>query len=151
MTSSAFLNPLLQSALGSSLHGDEPNAQLLSFAVCDPPALIHPHGNHPSHPSHISPHTTYTAVDALDFLQLRYKVNTLILLLTSDLLQVEWPCNIVITESTLKKYNEVRPSTHRSVVLLICRAGCQVFHLLLQLRRASWTLKNVFTQLQRCE
>jgi gamma-tubulin complex component 6 len=101
LTSPALLNPLLQSALDSSLHGDSPNAQLLTFAVSPLSKPIQPY-----------------AVDALDFLYLQYKV--------------DWPCNIVITDSVLKKYNKV-------------------FHLLLQLRRASWALKNVFTQLQQCE
>ena len=49
MMSPAFLNPLLQSALDSSLHGDSPNTQLLSFAVVDSAAPSHPHGNH-THP-----------------------------------------------------------------------------------------------------
>jgi gamma-tubulin complex component 6 len=100
MTSPAFLNPLLQSALDSSLHGNSPNAELLTFAVS---------GSPPAHPH---------AVDALDFLQLQY--------------EVEWPCNVVITEDCLRKYN-------------------RVFHLLLQLRRASWTLKTVFSLIELCE
>jgi gamma-tubulin complex component 6 len=56
MTSPSFLNPLLQSALDSSLHGNSPNAELLTFAVSgSPPA--HTHGNHSLPTSH--PHTSH--------------------------------------------------------------------------------------------
>ena len=57
-----------------------------------------------------------TAVDALEFLELKY--------------EVDWPINIVITSSTLDKYNKV-------------------FHLLLQMKRASWALKTAFHHLRQ--
>ena len=54
MMSPTFLNPLLQSALDSSLHGNSPNAELLTFAVSGSPPS-HPHGIPTLIPSH--PHT----------------------------------------------------------------------------------------------
>ena len=56
------------------------------------------------------------AVNALEFLELKY--------------EVDWPINIVITSSTLNKYNKV-------------------FHLLLQMKRASWALKTAFHHLRQ--
>lgn len=44
LSSPAFLNPLLQSALDSSLHGNSPYTQLLSFAVSRPHTPVHPYG-----------------------------------------------------------------------------------------------------------
>ena len=55
-------------------------------------------------------------MDALEFLELKY--------------DVDWPINIVITSSTLDKYNKV-------------------FHLLLQMKRASWALKTAFHHLRQ--
>lgn len=52
LTSPAFLNPLLQSALDSSLHGDRQEAQLLSFALEHTPSLIQPHGQPVGHCTH---------------------------------------------------------------------------------------------------
>lgn len=76
LSSPSFLNPLLQSALDSSLHGDSPYTQLLSFAVGRPHTAIQPYGMALS-PSH-SPSSTLSlpsiAVDALDYLSLSYKV-----------------------------------------------------------------------------
>ena len=56
------------------------------------------------------------AVNALEFLELKY--------------EVDWPINVVITSSTLNKYNKV-------------------FHLLLQMKRASWALKTAFHHLRQ--
>ena len=44
--------------------------------------------------------------------------------------EVDWPINIVITSSMLDKYNKV-------------------FHLLLQMKRASWALKTAFHHLRQ--
>ncbi|XP_064400242.1 uncharacterized protein LOC135346526 isoform X2 [Halichondria panicea] len=55
------------------------------------------------------------AIDALEFLQLKY--------------EVDWPCNIVITSTSVEKYNKI-------------------LQLLLQMKRASWALKNTFHQLK---
>jgi hypothetical protein len=59
-----------------------------------------------------------TSSDALDFLELHYSV--------------DWPCNIVITEDMLTKYNKI-------------------LHFFLQLKRTSWALKDVFHYLKHCE
>ena len=68
----------------------------------------------------LTPPTISLAVDALDFLQLQYKVSqfyTYLEICVSSVckychlycsLQVEWPCNVVITEDCLRKYNRVR-------------------------------------------
>ena len=57
-------------------------------------------------------------VRALDFLELHY--------------EVDWPCNIVITEHSIDKCNTI-------------------LHFLLQLKRTSWSLKEVFAYLKKCE
>lgn len=44
LSSPSFLNPLLQSALDSSLHGDSPYTQLLSFAISRPHTAVQPYG-----------------------------------------------------------------------------------------------------------
>lgn len=54
----------------------------------------------------------------LDFLELHYSV--------------EWPCNVVITASTVAKSN-------------------QILHFLLQLKRTSWALQDVFAHLKKRE
>lgn len=61
---------------------------------------------------------THAAVDALSFLELSYKV--------------DWPSNIVITSSSIDKYNKI-------------------FQLLLQIKRASWALKTAFHHLRQSQ
>ncbi|XP_077870615.1 LOW QUALITY PROTEIN: gamma-tubulin complex component 6-like [Saccoglossus kowalevskii] len=56
------------------------------------------------------------SIDALDCLELRYKV--------------AWPLNIVITESSMMKYNKI-------------------LSFMLQLKRASWVLRDVYFHLKR--
>ncbi|XP_077976999.1 gamma-tubulin complex component 6-like [Glandiceps talaboti] len=56
------------------------------------------------------------SIDALDCLELRYKV--------------DWPVNIVITESSMMKYNKI-------------------FTFILQIKRASWVLRDVYFHLKR--
>lgn len=45
---------------------------------------------------------------------------------------VQWPCNVVITASIIAKSN-------------------QILHFLLQLKRTSWALQDVFAHLKKCE
>ncbi|XP_022099325.1 gamma-tubulin complex component 6-like isoform X2 [Acanthaster planci] len=63
-------------------------------------------------PHHFKPN----AIDTFDCLELRYRV--------------DWPCNIVITDTCLAKYN-------------------RVFSFLLQLKRISWVLRDIYFQLKR--
>ncbi|XP_071784564.1 gamma-tubulin complex component 6-like [Asterias amurensis] len=63
-------------------------------------------------PHHFKPN----AIDTFDCLELRYKV--------------EWPCNIVITDTCLAKYNKV-------------------FSFLVQLKRTSWVLRDIYFHLKR--
>lgn len=57
-------------------------------------------------------------VGVLDFLELRY--------------QVPWPCNIVITENSINKYN-------------------RVFSFLIRLKRAGWSLQEVWLSLKKAD
>ncbi|XP_035678118.1 gamma-tubulin complex component 6-like [Branchiostoma floridae] len=62
-------------------------------------------------------HFKLNAHDTLDCLELRYKV--------------DWPLNIVITDTTINKYNKI-------------------FSFMLQLKRISWVLKDIWFHLKRC-
>lgn len=52
-------------------------------------------------------HFSCIAIDALEFLQLKY--------------EVDWPCNIVITSTSVEKYNKV------SYEFLVCMCTCMAF------------------------
>ena len=85
--------------------------------------------------------------------------------------KVDWPCNIVLSSSAIEKYNKVSLShccrllqepccghTKRSTCLYIHllifihthTLSFQILQLLLQMKRASWALKNTFHQLKHC-
>lgn len=100
LCSSALLNPILLTSLESSVMA----------ASC-------------RHTSRLSFSLKYqpnnikvNSFGALEFLELQYKV--------------DWPCNIVITNHNLMKYNKV-------------------FEFLVELKRASWALKDVFQLLKK--
>eukprot|EP00794_Sanderia_malayensis_P009091 gene9091-10061_t len=59
-----------------------------------------------------------TDIAALDFLELRYKV--------------PWPCNIVITENCISKYNKV-------------------FSFLLRLKKVNWALQGIWSNLKKAD
>lgn len=115
------LNTVLSKALQYSLHGDSPHAANLSFALKFLPEAFAPN-----------------APDVLSCLELRYKVSrargwaggcwSMHALSLSP--QVDWPLNIVITESCLSRYGGI-------------------FSFLLQLKLMMWTLKDICFHLKR--
>ncbi|KAK7891645.1 hypothetical protein WMY93_023608 [Mugilogobius chulae] len=132
------LNSILNKALQYSLHGDTPLARNFTFALRYLPETFHPH-----------------APDSLNCLELRYKLQhpltflchihtsaaatfTRLYLFTSDfcyfllvwLIQVDWPLNIIITDSCMSKYN-------------------RLFSFLLQLKHMVWSLRDVWFHLKR--
>ena len=128
LSSAAFLNPLLTTALQSSIYGDTPHSSRLEFALKYQPAVVKANCEWvwlasswrwlPYSPGAGSSPPPPPAVHALDFLELHYSV--------------EWPCNVVITAGTIAKSN-------------------QILHFLLQLKRASWALQDVFAHLKKRE
>ncbi|XP_065912106.1 gamma-tubulin complex component 6-like isoform X2 [Dysidea avara] len=100
LCSSVLLNPILATSLESSVVA----------ATCRHTSRLSFSLKY--HPTSIKA----SSVGALDFLELQYKV--------------DWPCNIVITEQNIVKYNKV-------------------FEFLVELKRASWALKNVFFLLKK--
>lgn len=120
------LNTVLRRALQYSLHGDSPLAANLSFALKFLPEAFVPN-----------------APDVLSCLELRYKVSRGCTIggagrgragrpagPLSRPSQVDWPLNIVITESCLSRYSGI-------------------FSFLLQLKLMMWTLKDICFHLKR--
>lgn len=109
-----FLNGLLVQSLQASLHRDSDCTFNLGFALKHIPAVLNPFGT-------VQPKSNSTLAVLFYFLfrcwlfgfssaTIRGETPYFIFffVVTVSLLQIEWPLNIVITESSIAKYNKVR-------------------------------------------